>query len=419
MGFQANAAEISTNTAQMQAMDKITGRVSVINVPVNSEVKFGSFSIVVRDCKTRSPEETPENFAFVDVVDTNTNSEQVNIFRGWMLSSTPALNAIEHPVYDVWLLKCIDTDISKTPKLSNEELAARDDIPQQLVIKTSAPVIEDEFAQNNPSGEPINLLPVGIRQAGEEKMVEEQGIKLQPIETEETEVSNFADEWSEEQDQDAHEPQSLLNIGKNKDKKLDSSEAKEETVKTPEELQQNAPLPANILPPSENPAGEHVGLPPISETAIPGYVELSEEIQTENSKDAADENTKIEQQPAAQPVEETHEIEEELPKLVSEPQQMQLPREQDKVNTPTEIIPAEDNVFETEGNYVFEEKQPAPMQIPAVQPQEEAAPSKVPAEVINTPKQGNIEGKDRPVISEDILKELEEELAESLSSDQQ
>ena len=57
----AGAYEIQTNTAKMQAMDKITGRVSVIEVPVNGEVKFGSFSIVVRACKKTPPEETPEN----------------------------------------------------------------------------------------------------------------------------------------------------------------------------------------------------------------------------------------------------------------------------------------------------------------------------------------------------------------------
>ena len=58
--MSASAAEISTNTAVMQAMDKITGQVSLIEVPVNQETTFGTFSIVVRECKTRTPEETPE-----------------------------------------------------------------------------------------------------------------------------------------------------------------------------------------------------------------------------------------------------------------------------------------------------------------------------------------------------------------------
>src|SRR5574344_434043 len=86
------AEEIDKNTAQMQAMDKITGRVSVINVPVNGDANFGSLSIVVRSCKTRPIEEAPENFAFVDVSDTSFSGEESNIFKGWMISSSPATN---------------------------------------------------------------------------------------------------------------------------------------------------------------------------------------------------------------------------------------------------------------------------------------------------------------------------------------
>ncbi len=195
----AGAAEIPTNTAQMQAMDKITGRVSVINVPVNAEMRFGSFSIVVRDCKTRSPEETPENFAFVDVADTIGENQQVNIFKGWMLSSSPALNAVEHPVYDVWLLKCIDTDIADVPLMSADELAARDRLPMQRpeTREVPAPQEENGFEEVNLSGEPIDLLPAAVREAGEENAAQEQIIKL------EAEKDVIAEE---------NAPQSLLNI---------------------------------------------------------------------------------------------------------------------------------------------------------------------------------------------------------------
>ncbi len=123
----AGAKEIQTNMARMQAMDKVTGKVSEIDVPVNGETVFGSFSIVVRYCATRSPEETPENFAFVDVVDNYKTENPVNVFKGWMMSSSPALNAVEHPIYDVWLLNCYDGDISKMKLLSAEELKARDE----------------------------------------------------------------------------------------------------------------------------------------------------------------------------------------------------------------------------------------------------------------------------------------------------
>lgn len=127
----AGAAEISTNIARMQAMDKITGMVRVIDLPVNSEVKYGSFSIVVRSCKTRPPEETPENFAFVDIVDDYKGKNPVNIFRGWMISSSPSLNPVEHPIYDIWLLNCENDKIDPRLKIMTaEELKARNLIPQ-------------------------------------------------------------------------------------------------------------------------------------------------------------------------------------------------------------------------------------------------------------------------------------------------
>jgi hypothetical protein len=113
----------------MQAMDKITGRVSMINVPVGGEVKFGSLSIIARSCKTRPVEETPDNFVFADIADTTLQGEQINIFKGWMISSSPATHAVEHPIYDVWLLKCHDTKVEKKQLLSEDQLAERDNLP--------------------------------------------------------------------------------------------------------------------------------------------------------------------------------------------------------------------------------------------------------------------------------------------------
>lgn len=146
----ANAAEIATNTAKLQAMDKITGKVNVIEAPVNQEIRFGSFSIVVRACKTRPPEETPDNYAFVDVIDIGLDNLQKNIFKGWMISSSPALNAIEHPIYDVWLLQCVNTTVDKSKLLNAEQLRERDEIPQQAKEETVS-------ADQN---EPENLLQI-------------------------------------------------------------------------------------------------------------------------------------------------------------------------------------------------------------------------------------------------------------------
>ncbi len=127
--FQALATDIDMNTARIQAMDKITGRVSELDVPVNGLSNFGTFSILVRRCVSKSPEETPENTAFIDVVDNYKTSNPINVFKGWMFSSTPALNAVEHPIYDIWLLNCYNRDHDKSQLLTQEQLDLRDTIP--------------------------------------------------------------------------------------------------------------------------------------------------------------------------------------------------------------------------------------------------------------------------------------------------
>ena len=188
--FGANATEISMNTAVMQAMDKITGHVNLIEVPVNQEVMFGSFSILVRDCKTRAPEETPENFAFVDIVDNVAPDAKFNIFKGWMMSSSPALNPVAHPVYDVWLLKCKNTPDEKIKPMSAKDLLARDEVeikrdPKKEYASLSQDVydnIETELIES--TGEPENLIPVEVSNAIEqtEEQTESDVIENDPVE---------------------------------------------------------------------------------------------------------------------------------------------------------------------------------------------------------------------------------------------
>jgi len=149
LSCSANATEISTNAALMQAMDKVTGRVNKIIVPVKGEVTFGDFSLVLRSCKKRPAEETPENFAFIDVTDKSFGSEEYNIFRGWIISSTPGINAIEHPIYDVWLLECIDTKVDKKELLSEDTLAQRDNLPTKAVFAAAKDEAEEANTQEN------------------------------------------------------------------------------------------------------------------------------------------------------------------------------------------------------------------------------------------------------------------------------
>ena len=73
---------------------------------------FGELTIVVDKCLRRPIDEAPENTAFLTVEETETGKA---VFQGWMFSSDPALSAMEHPVYDIWVLECTDSETKVVP----------------------------------------------------------------------------------------------------------------------------------------------------------------------------------------------------------------------------------------------------------------------------------------------------------------
>jgi hypothetical protein len=104
----AKAADLAFDTAILQGLDKVTGRVMTIDAPVGATVHFGTLEIIVRTCRKRPPEEEPEAAAFLDIWEIRSGAPAVSLFRGWMFASSPALSALEHPVYDIWVLDCED-----------------------------------------------------------------------------------------------------------------------------------------------------------------------------------------------------------------------------------------------------------------------------------------------------------------------
>ncbi len=92
--------------AVLQTLDKVTARVNTIEVRVGTTVRFGTLLIRVTHCDKRPPEETPESTAFLEIAEQRPGEQPVLTFAGWMFASSPALNALEHPVYDVWVLDC-------------------------------------------------------------------------------------------------------------------------------------------------------------------------------------------------------------------------------------------------------------------------------------------------------------------------
>ncbi|MDD3030486.1 MAG: DUF2155 domain-containing protein [Alphaproteobacteria bacterium] len=94
----------------LRALDKMTARVEELNLPVGETVPFGSMRIKAETCRVTLPEESPpESAAHLDVKEIKPGTEkEVTIFQGWMFASSPALSAMEHPIYDIWVIGCKD-----------------------------------------------------------------------------------------------------------------------------------------------------------------------------------------------------------------------------------------------------------------------------------------------------------------------
>ena len=102
--------------ATLQGLDKVNARISAIDAPRDKPVRFGTLEIVVRACKKRPPEDPPEAAAFLEIRDLRKPDAPAMVFSGWMFASTPALSAMEHPIYDVWVLDCKNASKSAIPK---------------------------------------------------------------------------------------------------------------------------------------------------------------------------------------------------------------------------------------------------------------------------------------------------------------
>jgi hypothetical protein len=97
---------IENPVALFAGLDKVTGRIVTFEVNVNETVQFGALQVTPRVCYTRPPTEQPETIGFIEIDEITLQNETKRIFAGWMFADSPGLNAVEHPIYDVWLTDC-------------------------------------------------------------------------------------------------------------------------------------------------------------------------------------------------------------------------------------------------------------------------------------------------------------------------
>ncbi len=103
----AHAGMIDHPSVKLQTLDKSTARTVTLDAKVGSTIEYGSIFIKVQACRKSEPLEKPENAAFLQIWEVPLNAKKSEwLFSGWMFSSSPALSAMDHPVYDVWVLEC-------------------------------------------------------------------------------------------------------------------------------------------------------------------------------------------------------------------------------------------------------------------------------------------------------------------------
>ena len=106
LGAPAMAQSIANPVATFSGLDKITARITTFDVYIGETVQFGALQITPRACYTRPPTETQRTSAFLEVDQVSLRGQITRLFTGWIFADSPALNAIDHAVYDIWLLDC-------------------------------------------------------------------------------------------------------------------------------------------------------------------------------------------------------------------------------------------------------------------------------------------------------------------------
>ena len=110
-----DAPRIDNNVAVFSGLDKITGRITEFDVWIGETVQFGVLQVTPRVCYSRAKTEAPKTSSFVEIDEVTLERKMKRIFTGWVFAESPGLNAMEHPVNDVWLKGCRETSTVAAP----------------------------------------------------------------------------------------------------------------------------------------------------------------------------------------------------------------------------------------------------------------------------------------------------------------
>ena len=107
----AAAENLKGNAVVLRPLDKVTATTEDYTVRIGDELQYGSLTVAVKHCEKKPPEDVPETYAFLQIDDLKLDGKgdagkQERVFSGWMLASNPAISALDHSVYDIWVIDC-------------------------------------------------------------------------------------------------------------------------------------------------------------------------------------------------------------------------------------------------------------------------------------------------------------------------
>lgn len=109
---------------KLQSLNKATARTTTFEAKIGNTLKFGTLYVRVQSCQKSSPIDEPESAAFLQVWESGDQERSEWVFSGWMFASSPALSAMDHPLYDVWVLDCLDHETAQAPATSTDSDAS-------------------------------------------------------------------------------------------------------------------------------------------------------------------------------------------------------------------------------------------------------------------------------------------------------
>jgi hypothetical protein len=153
--IRAHAEMTDMPVIKLQSLDKVSARTMTFEARVGSTVKFGSLYIKTKACRKAPPIDQPESAAFLQIWEVTPKDNQPHwVFSGWMFASSPALSSMDHPIYDVWVLDCLERKTGEAAPASAvpTQGPAAEAVKMALILPPARP----EAAKKEKQAKPAN-----------------------------------------------------------------------------------------------------------------------------------------------------------------------------------------------------------------------------------------------------------------------